>query len=75
MFAGALASFFRTVRTGAGLAGGPPMNFKNWKSGRHYAGPIDPELLHSLRAAEYMRAVCKYCMEQKRTCPVCAGVI
>jgi len=48
---------------------------KTWKSGRHYAGPIDPELLHSLRAAEYMRAVCKYCMEHKHTCPICAGVI
>jgi len=51
------------------------MDYKTWKSGRHYAGPIDPELLHSLRAAERFRVVCKFCTAHKRICPVCAGVI
>jgi len=51
------------------------MDYKTWKSGRHYAGPIDPELLQSLIAAQRFRQVCLYCMEHKRTCPVCAGVI
>jgi len=41
-----------------------------WKSGRH-----DPELRLSMEAAQRFRHVCKYCMEHKRTCPVCAGVI
>jgi len=45
------------------------------KSGRYYAGPIDPELLHSLKAAQRFRVTCELCMKHKRTCPVCAGVI
>ena len=60
------------------------MNLKTWKSGRHYAGsasdlslvePVDPELHHSVNQAKRFRLVCPYCMEHKRTCPVCAGVI
>jgi len=51
------------------------MDYKKWKSGRHYAGPIDPELLDSLEAAEFrFRVTCKLCMKHKRRCPVCAGV-
>jgi len=46
------------------------MNLKTWKSGQH-----DPELLHSVNQAKRFRLVCPYCMEHKRTCPVCAGVI
>ena len=53
----------------------PGVDYKKWKSGRHYAGPIDPELLHSLHAAQRFRHVCSYCMKHKRTCPICAGVI
>jgi hypothetical protein len=46
------------------------MDYKKWKSGRH-----DPELLHSVNQAKRFRHICKYCMEHKRTCTVCAGVI
>ena len=53
----------------------PGVDYKKWKSGRHYAGPVDPELYHSLKAAQRFRHVCKYCMEHKRDCPMCAGVI
>jgi len=77
MFARALTSFFRTVRTGAGLAGGPPMNFKKWKSGQHekLGRWPDPELLHSVNQAKRFRQLCKYCMEHTQVCPICAGVI
>ncbi len=77
MFVGARTSFFRTVKTGAGLAGGPPMDFKKWKSGQHVKPGRwpDPELLHSVNQVKRFRQVCPYCMEYKRTCPVCAGVI
>jgi len=76
MFVGVRTSFFRTVKTGAGLAGGPPMDFKKWKSGHHekLGRWPDPELLHSVNQVKRFRQVCPYCMEHKRTCPVCAGV-
>jgi len=38
------------------------------------AARADPELYHSMKAAQRFRHVCKYCMEHKRTCSVCAGV-
>jgi len=47
-----------------------------WKSGRHDPQRRhDPELCLSMAAAQRFRHVCKYCMEHKRTCSVCAGVI
>ena len=47
-----------------------------WKSGRHDPQRRhDPELRLSMAAAQRFRHVCKYCMEHKRTCTVCAGVI
>jgi hypothetical protein len=61
------------------------MDYKTWKSGRHdpesekgsfYENQwADPELRHSVDQAKRFRHVCKYCMEHKRDCPVCAGVI
>jgi len=56
------------------------MNLKTWKSGRHMKSgpghfPHDVELRLSMKAAQRFRNVCQYCMEHKRTCPVCAGVI
>jgi len=53
------------------------MNYKTWKSGKHekLGRWPDPELLHSVNQAKRFRQVCQYCMEHKRTCPVCAGVI
>jgi len=35
----------------------------------------DPELYHSMKAAQRFRHTCSYCMKHKRTCPVCAGVL
>jgi len=70
-------SFSRTVKTGAGLAGGLPMNIKEWKSGQHVKPGRwpDPELMHSVKQAARFRESCKYCLTHKRTCPVCAGVL
>jgi len=53
------------------------MDYKKWKSGKHekLGRWPDPELLHSVNQAKRFHQLCKYCMEQKRTCPVCAGVI
>jgi hypothetical protein len=56
------------------------MDYKKWKSGRHDPKRVtpliehDPELYHSLKAAQRFRNVCQYCMKHKRTCPMCAGV-
>jgi len=53
------------------------MDLKKWKSGQHVKPGRwpDPELLHSVNQAKRFRLVCPYCMEHKRTCPICAGVI
>jgi len=53
------------------------MDYKKWKSGQHekLGRWPDPELLHSINQAKRFRQLCPYCMEHKRTCPVCAGVI
>jgi len=53
------------------------MDYKTWKSGQHVKPGRwpDPELLHSVNQAKRFRLVCPYCMEHKRTCPICAGVI
>ena len=69
-------SFSRTVKTGAGLAGGLPMSSK-----------LDP-VLKAIKAAEYQgdvvqstkrkrwdMMVCQYCRQHSRLCPVCAGVL
>jgi len=51
------------------------MNYKKWKSGRHDPNRLaDPQLYHSMEKEKRFRHVCKYCMEHKRTCSVCAGV-
>jgi len=64
-------------RAGSGLVESVAMDYKKWKSGQHekLGRWPDPELLHSVNQAKRFRQVCPYCMEHKRTCPVCAGVI
>jgi len=49
------------------------MDYKIWKSGRHDPDAVIERAL--FRADKRFRHVCPYCMEHKRTCPVCAGVI
>ena len=56
------------------------LDLKTWKSGRHMKSgpghfPHDVELRLSMKAAQRFRHVCQYCMEHKRDCPMCAGVI
>jgi len=59
------------------------MDYKKWKSGRHDPDAVieralfreDAEMYHSMKAEKRFRHVCQMCMEHKRTCPVCAGVI
>ena len=50
------------------------MDYKKWKSGRH--DPMLAELRGVLpvHLPKRFRHVCKYCMEHKRDCPMCAGV-
>jgi len=64
-------------RLAANAPGARSMDFKKWKSGQHVKPGRwpDPELLHSVNQAKRFRQVCPYCMEHKRTCPVCADVI
>jgi len=52
------------------------MDYKTWKSGQHEKPGRwpDPELKHSVDQAKRFHQLCKYCMERKRTCPICAGV-
>ena len=67
---------FRTVKTGAGVAGEPLMSSK--------LAPV----LKAIKAAEYQgnvvqstkrkrwdMMVCPYCRQHSRLCAVCAGVI
>jgi len=57
------------------------MDYKTWKSGRHEKlgrWPVDLIDTGTDGHPHYIvppRLKCKYCMEHKHTCPVCAGVI
>jgi len=55
------------------------MDYKKWKSGRHYqTGNVKVDLIarewEIYEKCNRFRKRCSYCMEHKRTCPVCAGV-
>ena len=76
MSAGSTAGATYQFRAGSGLAESVAMDLKKWKSGQHVKPGRwpDPELLHSVNQVKRFRLMCPYCMEHKRTCPVCAGV-